>query len=124
MRQYDIIYRLTEDIEKALKGMLEPEEIETKLGQAEVRDIFRISKVGKIAGCRVIEGELRRNARIRVLRENEEIFDGELLSLKHHQDDVREVKSGFECGVAIKDFSNFEAGDVLESYTVELVAAV
>ncbi len=124
VRQYDIIYRLTEDIEKALKGMLEPEEIETILGQAEVRDIFRISKVGKIAGCRVIEGELRRNARIRVLRANEEIFDGELLSLKHHQDDVQEVKSGFECGVAIKDFSKFEEGDVLESYTVELVAAI
>jgi translation initiation factor IF-2 len=124
VRQYDIIYRLTEDIEKALKGMLEPEEIETILGQAEVRDIFRISKVGKIAGCRVLEGELHRNARIRVLRANEEIFDGELLSLKHHQDDVQEVKSGFECGVAIKDFSKFKAGDVLESYTVELVAAV
>ncbi len=124
VRQYDIIYRLTEDIEKALKGMLEPEEIETILGKAEVRDIFRISKVGKIAGCRVIEGELRRNARIRVLRANEEIFDGELLSLKHHQDDVQEVKSGFECGVAIKDFSKFEEGDVLESYTVELVAVV
>ena len=124
IRQYDIIYRLTEDIEKALKGMLEPEEIETILGQAKIRDIFRISKVGKIAGCYVLEGELRRNARIRVLRANEEIFDGELLSLKHHQDDVREVKSGFECGVAIKDFSKFEEGDVLESYTVELVAAV
>jgi translation initiation factor IF-2 len=124
IRLYDIIYRLTEDIEKALKGMLEPEEKEIVLGHAEVRAIFRISKVGKIAGCLVTDGELRRNSRMRVLRNKTEVFTGSVSSLKHLQDDVREVRSGFECGVGIKGFDDYEEGDILESYTVELVAAV
>ncbi len=123
IRLYDIIYRLTEDIEKALKGMLEPEEKETILGHAEVRAIFRISKVGNIAGCRVMDGEIRRNARIRVLRKSEILHEGHLSSLKHLQDDVREVRSGFECGIGVKGFNDFETGDILESYIVEKVAA-
>ncbi|MCK5430339.1 MAG: translation initiation factor IF-2, partial [Anaerolineales bacterium] len=98
IREYDIIYRLTEDIENALKGMLEPEEKETVIGHAEVRAIFRISKVGKIAGCRVIDGEIWRNAQIRVIRDGESVHEGPLASLKHLQDDVREVRQGFECG--------------------------
>jgi len=122
LRLYDIIYRLTEDIEKALKGMLEPEEVETVIGHAEVRAVFHISKVGNIAGCRVLDGEVRRNSRIRVMRNSEEIFDGNISSLKHLQDDVREVRSGFECGIGIKGFNDFETGDLLESYTVEKVA--
>jgi translation initiation factor IF-2 len=122
IRQYDIIYRLTEDIEKALKGMLEPEEKETPIGHAEVRAIFRISKVGNIAGCRVTDGELRRNARMRVLRGQETVHDGHLSSLKHLQEDVREVRAGFECGVALKGFNDFQVGDILESYVVEKVA--
>jgi translation initiation factor IF-2 len=122
IRLYDIIYRLTEDIEKALKGMLEPEEKETVIGHAEVRAVFRISKVGNIAGCKVTDGEIRRNARIRVLRKNEILFEGGVASLKHLQDDVREVRSGFECGIGLKGFNEFEVGDILESYTVEKVA--
>jgi translation initiation factor IF-2 len=122
IRLYDIIYRLTEDIEKALKGMLEPEEKETVIGHAEVRAVFRISKVGNIAGCRVIDGEVRRNARMRVRRKNDVLFEGGISSLKHLQDDVREVRSGFECGIGLKGFNEFEVGDMLECYTVEKVA--
>lgn len=122
IRTYDIIYRLTEDVEKALKGMLEPEERETVIGKAEVRAIFKVSRLGKIAGCRVIEGEIRRNARIRVQREKEEIFDGEITSLKHEKDDVREVREGFECGISAKEFNDFNEGDIIEAYVRELVA--
>jgi translation initiation factor IF-2 len=122
IRLYDIIYRLTEDIEKALKGMLEPEEKETVIGHAEVRAVFRISKVGNIAGCRVIDGEIRRNARIRVVRNKETLHEGHLSSLKHLQDDVREVRTGFECGIGVKGFNEFETGDILESFIVEKVA--
>jgi translation initiation factor IF-2 len=122
IRLYDIIYRLTEDLEKALKGMLEPEEKETVIGHAEVRQVFRISKVGNIAGCRVMEGEIRRNARIRVLRKGDTLYEGHIASLKHLQDDVREVRAGFECGIGLKGFNEFEIGDILECYTIEKVA--
>jgi translation initiation factor IF-2 len=122
IRIYDIIYRLTEDIEKALKGMLEPEEKMTVVGHAEVRQVFHISKVGNIAGCRVVDGEIRRNARIRVLRRGEVLHEANLSSLKHLQDDAREVRAGFECGIAVKGFDEFQVGDILECYTVEKVA--
>lgn len=123
IRLYDIIYRLTEDIEKALKGMLEPEIKETVLGHAEVRAIFKIRKIGNVAGCYVLDGELHRNAKMRVLRDQEVQFDGEIGSLKHLQDDVKEVRTGFECGVTLKRFNDFEAGDILECYDVEQVPA-
>ncbi|KPK53993.1 MAG: translation initiation factor IF-2 [Thiotrichales bacterium SG8_50] len=124
IRLYDIIYRLTEDVEKALIGMLEPELVETDIGKAEVRAVFRISRVGIVAGCRVLEGEIRRNAKMRVIREDQEIFSGDISSLKHHQDDVREVRQGFECGVSLKDFNDFEEGDILESFIIEEVAPI
>jgi translation initiation factor IF-2 len=119
IRLYDIIYRMVEDIEKALKGMLEPEVIETILGHAEVRAVFRISKLGNIAGCYVTEGELRRNARVRVLRAGQIIAEGEPQSLKHLQEDVREVRQGFECGLAIKNFTDYAVGDQIEAYIRE-----
>lgn len=122
IRIYDIIYRLTEDIEKALKGMLEPEKREVILGRARVRAVFRIPKLGNIAGCIVTEGEIRRNARVRVLRDGEELFDGPITSLKHEKDDVREIREGFECGVGIKGFMEFQEGDTLECFTEETVA--
>jgi translation initiation factor IF-2 len=121
IRLYEIIYRLTEDIEKALKGMLEPEEKEVVIGKAEVRAVFRISKVGKIAGCIVREGELRRNASIRVLRQEEVLAVGPVSSLKHLQEDVKEVRQGFECGVGVKGFDSFEDGDTLECFIIEMV---
>jgi len=124
IRIYDIIYRLTEDIEKALKGMLAPEVREVELGQALVRAVFRIPKVGNIAGCKVIKGELRRNAEIRVTRDGEAIFKGSISSLKHEKDDVAEIREGFECGIGMKDFNDFEEGDILVCFTEETVAVV
>lgn len=119
IRMYDIIYRMTEDIEKALKGMLEPEEKEVVIGHADVRAVFRISKLGNIAGCRVTDGELRRNSNIRVLRKGEAVHSGHVSSLKHLQEDVREVRTGLECGVGLKGFNEFEVGDILECYIIE-----
>ena len=119
IRLYDIIYRLTEDIEKALKGMLEPEIKEKIIGKAEVRAVFKISRIGNIAGCFITIGEFHRNARGRVLRGDKVIYEGELSSLKHHQEDEREVRQGFECGVAIKGFSDYAEGDTIECYVLE-----
>ncbi|HSF80105.1 MAG TPA: translation initiation factor IF-2 [Anaerolineales bacterium] len=124
IRLYEIIYRLTEDIEKALKGMLEPELRQRVIGHAVVQAIFRISKFGNIAGCRVTDGEIRRNAHIRVIRNDEAIFEGSLGSLKHLQDDVREVRQGFECGISLKGFDDYKENDVLECYVIEKVALV
>lgn len=124
IRSYSIIYRLIEDIEKALKGLLEPEKKEVTVGKARVLAIFSVSRLGNIAGCRVMEGELRRNARIRVLRNGQELFEGEVASLKHHQDDVREIRQGFECGIGLKGFDDFEEGDVLECFTIEEVEII
>ena len=119
IRLYDIIYRLTEDIEKALKGMLQPEFREIHIGKAQVLAVFPISKVGKIAGCRVLEGELRRNGKIRLTRGSDIVFEGEVASLKHEKEDVREVRSGFECGIGFKNFNEIVVGDMLECYSLE-----
>ncbi len=121
IRQYDVIYRVTEDIEKALKGLLEPEYQQVLLGRAEVRAVFKIGKLGNIAGCIVRDGELRRNAKVHVVRQGKSEFEGEISSLKHEKEDVREVLKGFECGVGVKDFDAFKVGDVLEAYTTERV---
>ncbi len=121
IRQYDVIYRVVEDVEKALKGLLEPEYKPVVIGKAEVRAVFKIPKVGYIAGCYVREGELRRNAKVRVLRNSKKEFEGEVASLRHEKDDVREVKKGFECGVGIRDFDAVKAGDILEFFVVERV---
>ena len=119
IRLYDIIYRLTEDIEKALKGMLAPEFVEKSIGKAQVLKVFGISKVGKIAGCKVIEGELRRNAKVRMKRGVDIVFEGDMSSLKHEKEDVREVRTGFECGVGLKNFHEIEPGDIIECYVLE-----
>ncbi len=124
IRLYDIIYRLTEDIDKALKGMLEPETRRVVIGKAEVRAVFRIPKIGHIAGCFVQEGEIRRNARVRVVRAGEEIADGPVSSLKHEKEDEREVRAGFECGIGVKGFDEFQVGDILECYGEEKVTPV
>ncbi len=121
IRLYEVIYRLIEDVEKALKGMLAPEVERKVLGRAEVRAVFDISKVGKIAGCRVVQGEIQRNARIAVLRDREIIHEGAIASLKHEQDDVREVREGFECGINVRGFEDFQRGDILECFVEEKV---
>lgn len=123
IRLYDIIYRMIEDIEKALSGMLEPVEKETILGHAEVRKVFRISKVGNIAGSYILDGEIRRNARGKVIRNGEVVAIGEIISIKHLQEDVKEIRQGFECGIAIRNFSDFVEGDKIECVFVEKVAA-
>ena len=121
VRTYNIIYRLLEDVEKALKGMLEPEERQVVIGKAEVLAVFRASRLGRVAGCKVTEGELRRNAKLRVIRKGETLFEGDFASLKRHQEDVHEVRQGFECGVGARGFNDFEVGDILECYITETV---
>ncbi len=119
IRLYNIIYRLLEDLEKALKGLLEPEMVEKVTGKAQVLALFRVSKGGTAAGCRVTSGEIRRNCQIRVKRNNEEIFSGEVLSIKREKEDVREVREGMECGITIKNFQGYEVGDVIEGFVIE-----
>ncbi len=123
IRLYDIIYRMIEDIEKALNGMLEPVEKETVLGHAEVRRVFRISKVGNIAGCYITDGEIRRNSRGKILRNGEVVAIGEISSIKHLQEDVKEIRQGFECGISLRNFSDFKEGDRIECVSVEKVPA-
>jgi translation initiation factor IF-2 len=119
IRLYDIIYRMTEDIEKALKGMLEPVVTEKVIGRANVLAVFSASKLGRVAGCRVVEGELRRNAKVRLYRGQDVVFEGEMASLRHEKDDVREIRTGFECGVGFKNFNDIQVGDVLLCYVME-----
>ena len=122
IRTYRVIYQLTEDIQQALIGMLSPEEIEEVLGEAEVRQTFRASRVGTIAGCMVTSGVLQRGGKIRVVRDGTIVHDGVIETLKRFQDDVREVQQGFECGLTIENFNDVKEGDVLEAYTVREVA--
>lgn len=122
IRYYNIIYEAVDDVKAALSGLLTPEKKENVIGMAEIRQIFRISKVGVVAGCMVIDGLVKRTARVRVLRNNVVIHDGELDSLKRFKDDVREVKAGFECGLSIKNYSDIQEGDQLEFYEVVEVA--
>jgi len=119
IRLYEIIYRMTEDIEKALNGMLEPETKEKIIGRAQVLAVFTASKFGKVAGCRVIDGELRRNAKIRLYRGTDILYEGDLSSLRHEKEDVREVREGYECGVGFKNFNDIQVGDQLVCYIVE-----
>jgi translation initiation factor IF-2 len=123
IRQYDVIYKLFEDIELALQGMLEPVYADKVIGVAEVRQVFKISKVGTIAGCMVREGEIRRNARARVKRGGQYLVENSpISSLKRLADDVREVRAGFECGIGLANFSDFEVGDIIECYVSERVS--
>jgi translation initiation factor IF-2 len=122
IRYYNIIYEAVDDVKAALSGLLSPEKKENVIGLAEIRQVFRISKVGAVAGCMVLDGVVRRSARVRVLRNNVVIHDGELESLKRFKDDVKEVKGGFECGLSIKNFSDIQEGDQIECYEVVEVA--
>nr|MBP8902156.1 translation initiation factor IF-2 [Thiobacillaceae bacterium] len=122
VRYYNIIYEAVDDVKAALSGLLSPEKKESALGLAEIRQVFRITKVGAVAGCYVLDGLLKRSARVRVLRNNVVVHDGELESLKRFKDDVKEVKAGFECGLNLKNFNDIEEGDQLECYEVVEVA--
>ena len=122
IRYYSIIYELLDEVRGLLSGMLKPESRESILGHAEIRQVFDVSKVGKIAGCRVVDGLIRRTARARLLRDNVVIYDGQLGSLRRFKDDVREVRDGFECGMSIENYNDIREGDVIEAYEVEEVA--
>ncbi len=122
VRRYDIIYNLTDDIKKALEGMLKPLEQVKELGRALVQKVYTISRVGSIAGCRVVGGLVERDCRIRVIRESRIIGDYALDSLKREKDDVKEIRDGYECGMKLKSFNDLKEGDILEAYKIEEVA--
>ncbi|HMH18118.1 MAG TPA: translation initiation factor IF-2 [Burkholderiales bacterium] len=122
VRYYNIIYEAVDEVKAALSGMLAPEKKEAILGLVDVRQVFKISKVGAVAGCMVLEGLVRRNALVRVLRDNVVVHTGEIDSLKRFKDDAREVKAGFECGMSVKNFNDLKVGDQFEIYEVQEVA--
>jgi translation initiation factor IF-2 len=119
IRLYEIIYRMTEDIEKALKGMLDPVVKEKVLGRAEVLAVFAASKFGRVAGCKVTDGELRRNAKAKLYRGTDLVYEGDMGSLRHEKEDVKEIRQGFECGVGFKNFKDIQVGDQLVCYVLE-----
>jgi translation initiation factor IF-2 len=122
IRYYNIIYDAVDDVKAAMSGMLAPEQREEIIGMAEIRSVFVASKIGTVAGCMVTAGEVRRNARFRLLRDNVVVYTGELESLKRFKDDVREVKEGFECGIKLKNYNDIKEGDQLEVFEVKEVA--
>lgn len=119
IRLYNIIYRLTEDVEKALQGLLEPEMVEKVIGRANVLALFKVSKGGTAAGCRVSSGHILRNSKVRVMRNGVEIAKSDILSIKREKEDVREVRENMECGITLRDYTEFAVGDVLEAYVLE-----
>ena len=121
IKLYNVIYHLIEDMQKAIKGQIEPEYSETLIGKVEVLNLFKISKIGIVAGCRVKEGKITNKSRVKVLRNNELAFEGTLETLKRIKDEVSEVKAGTECGIKIKNFNAIEIGDIIEAYELTLV---
>ena len=124
IRYYNIIYDAVDELKAAMSGMLTPDKKEEILGTAEIREVFKVSKIGSIAGCMVTAGLVRRSARLRLLRDNVVIFTGELESLKRFKDDAREVKEGFECGLNIKGYNDISKGDQIEFFEIKEVARV
>jgi len=122
IRYYNIIYDAVDEVKAAMSGMLAPEKREQALGLVEIRQVFVVSKVGSIAGCYVLEGVVKRGSQVRLLRNNVVLWTGELDSLKRFKDDVKEVKSGFECGLSLKNYNDIQEGDQLEIFEVQEVA--
>jgi translation initiation factor IF-2 len=123
LRLHSVIYDITNEIKSAMMGLLEPESKEVYLGRAEVRQTFKVPKVGVVAGCIVSDGKVTRNADARLLRDNVVVFTGKLLSLKRFKDDASEVKSGYECGIGLANFNDIKIGDVIEAFKIEKFAA-
>ena len=121
IRHYSVIYRAIEDLRSAMQGLLAPEEVEETLGSAEVRQLFRASRVGTIAGSHVTEGRITRGSRVRLIRDGTVVYDGEVASLRRFNEDVREVAAGFDCGIVLRDFADLKEGDVLEAYATRQV---
>ncbi|UCC66004.1 MAG: translation initiation factor IF-2 [Deltaproteobacteria bacterium] len=122
IREYSIIYDVIDDVDKAMKGLLGPVKEEVSLGRAEVREVFRVSRVGVVAGSYVNEGKLVRGAAVRLLRDGEVVYEGSVTSLKRFKDDVKEVQAGYECGVGVEGYNDWEVGDVIEAYTYKEIA--
>jgi translation initiation factor IF-2 len=122
IKLYKVIYEAVNDVRAALEGMLRPEEREVVLGEAEVRQTFKAPKVGMVAGCYVRNGTISRQARVRVIRNGVEVYDGTIGSLRRFKDDVREVEKGYECGISVENFNDIKVGDVIECYRTEEVA--
>ena len=122
IRLHTIIYELTDELKRAMTGMLEPVFKEVYQGRASVREVFRISKVGNVAGCMVIDGLLKRDSEVRLLRDNVVVFTGKIDSLKRFKNDASEVKNGFECGITLRNFSDVKPGDIIEAFATERVA--
>lgn len=123
IRYYDVIYNAINDVRLAMAGLLAPVLEEHVIGRAEVREIFRVPKVGSVAGCQVTDGHVDRNANVRLLRDDVVIFDGKLASLRRFKEDVKEVQSGYECGIGLENFSDIKPADIFEVYEVKEVAA-
>jgi translation initiation factor IF-2 len=121
IRSYTVIYKAIEELRAAMEGLLEPEEVEDIVGQVEIRQIFKASRVGSIAGSYVTEGNVRRGAKVRLIRDGTIVYDGEIASLRRFNDDVREVAAGFECGIVLRDFADVKEGDTLEVYETRQV---
>jgi translation initiation factor IF-2 len=127
VKTYSIIYEAINEIKAAIEGMLEPTKVEKIRGQVEVREVFKISRIGTVAGCIVHEGKITRNLNIRIVRDGIVVYptkegvSGEISTLKRFKEDVREVKSGLECGITIKNFNDIKVGDFIESYEIEMV---
>ena len=121
MRMYRVIYDAINEMEAAMKGMLSPKFREVELGQAEVRNVFRITGVGMVAGCYVTNGKMQRNAQMRLLRDNIVIYDGAIASLQRFKDSVKEVAAGYECGITFEKFQDIKEGDVIEAFLMEQI---
>jgi translation initiation factor IF-2 len=121
IRYYNIIYNLVDDVKKAMSGLLAPELRETPLGNAEILEVFNVSKIGKVAGCRVTDGKVERGANVRLIRDNVVIHEGKLSTLKRFKDDVREVVAGQECGMSFESYEDIRQGDTIECYRVESI---
>jgi translation initiation factor IF-2 len=123
IRTHNIIYEVSDEIKKAMEGLLEPVVQETHLGRAEVRDTFRVKGAGTVAGCYVLDGIMKRDAQVRVVRDGTVVYSSRLNSLKRFKDDVNEVRTGFECGLGIANFNDVKVGDILECYQVVKLSA-
>jgi translation initiation factor IF-2 len=119
---YRIIYEAVADVRAAMEGMLRPVEREVVLGEAQVREVFKVSRIGTIAGCSVRSGIISRKGRVRVIRDGVEVYDGNMASLRRFKEDVNEVREGFECGISIENFNDIKVNDVIECYRTEEVA--
>src|SRR6185312_9864791 len=121
VRTYTIIYELLDDVKKAMAGRLQPVSKEVAKGRAEVREVFSVPKAGNIGGCAVIDGKITRSDLCRVIRDGAIVYQGKFGSLRRFKDDVREVATGFECGIGIENFNDIKVGDTIEAYVIELV---